>query len=96
MDDSMLANWPLCQLLAVQHSSAFAAVHMPLFCYHGTPHVRHVVSLVHASQVKLCDFGSAMMAGDNEVTPYLVSRFYRPPEVVLGMKYGGCDFAFQV
>lgn len=39
-------------------------------------------------QVKLCDFGSAMFAGDNEVTPYLVSRFYRAPEVILGMKYG--------
>lgn len=38
--------------------------------------------------VKVCDFGSAMFAGeDNEVTPYLVSRFYRPPEVILGMKY---------
>lgn len=42
-------------------------------------------------QVKLCDFGSAMFLGDNEVTPYLVSRFYRAPEVILGMKYGeGC------
>jgi serine/threonine protein kinase len=33
------------------------------------------------NKVKLCDFGSAMMAGENDVTPYLVSRFYRPPEV---------------
>lgn len=40
------------------------------------------------TKVKLCDFGSAMLAGDNEVTPYLVSRFYRAPEVILGMKYG--------
>ena len=31
--------------------------------------------------LKLCDFGSAMFAGDNEITPYLVSRFYRAPEV---------------
>ena len=29
--------------------------------------------------LKLCDFGSAMLAGTNEVTPYLVSRYYRPP-----------------
>lgn len=29
-----------------------------------------------------------MLAGENEVTPYLVSRFYRAPEVILGMKYG--------
>lgn len=38
--------------------------------------------------VKLCDFGSAMFAGDNEITPYLVSRFYRAPEIILGLKYG--------
>ncbi|EIE27798.1 kinase-like protein [Coccomyxa subellipsoidea C-169] len=45
--------------------------------------------LVSASRtmVKLCDFGSAMFTGDNETTPYLVSRFYRSPEVILGLKY---------
>ena len=37
--------------------------------------------------VKICDFGSAMFAGDNELTPYLVSRFYRAPEVILGLPY---------
>ncbi|RMZ53139.1 hypothetical protein APUTEX25_005128 [Auxenochlorella protothecoides] len=39
------------------------------------------------TQVKLCDFGSAMFSGDNEITPYLVSRFYRAPEVILGLPY---------
>jgi len=45
--------------------------------------------LVNAShsQVKLCDLGSAMYAGDNDLTPYLVSRFYRAPEVILGLPY---------
>lgn len=38
-------------------------------------------------KLKICDFGSAMMLGENEVTPYLVSRYYRAPEVILGMKY---------
>ena len=38
--------------------------------------------------VKLCDFGSAMFVGDNDITPYLVSRFYRAPEVILGLRYG--------
>ena len=45
------------------------------------------------TSVKLCDFGSAMFQGENEVTPYLVSRYYRAPEVILGLKYGeppGC------
>ncbi|CAI8605129.1 unnamed protein product [Vicia faba] len=37
--------------------------------------------------LKLCDFGNAMFAGKNEVTPYLVSRFYRAPEIILGLQY---------
>lgn len=31
--------------------------------------------------LKLCDFGSASHVADNEITPYLVSRFYRSPEI---------------
>jgi len=31
--------------------------------------------------LKLCDLGSASDASENEVTPYLVSRFYRAPEI---------------
>eukprot|EP00850_Spirogloea_muscicola_P004038 SM000017S02778 [mRNA] locus=s17:193456:197059:+ [translate_table: standard] len=37
--------------------------------------------------LKLADFGSAMFAGENEITPYLVSRFYRAPEIMLGLPY---------
>jgi len=37
--------------------------------------------------LKLADFGSAAHVAEGEVTPYLVSRFYRAPEVILGMKY---------
>ncbi|KAI4373293.1 hypothetical protein MLD38_011430 [Melastoma candidum] len=37
--------------------------------------------------LKLCDFGNAMYAGKNEITPYLVSRFYRAPEIILGLPY---------
>ncbi|KAL8129506.1 hypothetical protein V2J09_018661 [Rumex salicifolius] len=37
--------------------------------------------------LKLCDFGNAMFVGKNEVTPYLVSRFYRAPEIILGLAY---------
>jgi len=32
-------------------------------------------------KLKLCVFGNAMFAGKNEITPYLVSRFYRAPEI---------------
>jgi serine/threonine-protein kinase PRP4 len=33
------------------------------------------------TMLKLCDLGSASDAADNEITPYLVSRFYRAPEI---------------
>ncbi|EGD72211.1 CMGC/DYRK/PRP4 protein kinase [Salpingoeca rosetta] len=38
--------------------------------------------------IKLCDFGSALYTSEAEVTPLLVSRFYRAPEIMLGCKYG--------
>ncbi|KAJ5648262.1 hypothetical protein N7490_004634 [Penicillium lividum] len=43
--------------------------------------------------LKVCDLGSASPASDNEITPYLVSRFYRAPEVILGIPY---DYAIDV
>merc|ERR1712130_1084202 len=51
--------------------------------------------LVNESKLllKLADFGSASHVAENEITPYLVSRFYRAPEVILGMKY---DFAIDL
>merc|ERR1712088_1297460 len=45
------------------------------------------------SLLKLCDFGSASLVNENEITPYLVSRFYRAPEIILGLKY---DFAIDL
>ena len=35
-------------------------------------------------KVKLCDLGSAKKAGGEENTPYIVSRYYRAPELVYG------------
>ncbi|KAJ3356971.1 U4/U6 small nuclear ribonucleoprotein prp4 [Entophlyctis luteolus] len=43
--------------------------------------------------LKLCDLGSASDASENEITPYLVSRFYRAPEIILGLPY---DFALDM
>lgn len=43
--------------------------------------------------LKLCDLGSASDASENDITPYLVSRFYRAPEIILGFPY---DFALDV
>ena len=38
-------------------------------------------------QVTLCDFGSAFLETDADIKPttYIVSRFYRAPEVILGL-----------
>ncbi|THC98968.1 hypothetical protein EYZ11_001519 [Aspergillus tanneri] len=43
--------------------------------------------------LKVCDLGSASPATENEITPYLVSRFYRAPEIILGIPY---DYAIDV
>jgi len=46
--------------------------------------------------VKICDLGSAMELTEVEVTPYLVSRFYRAPEIILGIKYGQASDIFAL
>jgi len=38
--------------------------------------------------VKICDLGSAMDFTEVDTAPYLVSRFYRAPEIILGKEYG--------
>src|SRR6195952_5300419 len=43
--------------------------------------------------LKICDLGSAGDASENDITPYLVSRFYRAPEIMLGMSY---DFGIDI
>ncbi|KAJ4425191.1 U4/U6 small nuclear ribonucleoprotein prp4 [Gnomoniopsis sp. IMI 355080] len=47
--------------------------------------------------LKICDLGTAIDRSDaatahNEITPYLVSRFYRAPEIILGVPY---DYAID-
>lgn len=47
--------------------------------------LRLTTAIVQANEqktvLKLCDLGSASDASENEITPYLVSRFYRAPEI---------------
>ena len=45
------------------------------------------------NMLKICDLGSASDASENEITPYLVSRFYRAPEIMLGLPY---DYAIDI
>lgn len=37
--------------------------------------------------LKLSDFGSAFTVEENTITPYLVARYYRAPEIMLGCPY---------
>jgi serine/threonine-protein kinase PRP4 len=37
--------------------------------------------------VKICDFGSALKSGDIEITEILGSRFYRAPEIMIGLMF---------
>ncbi|KAJ1826260.1 U4/U6 small nuclear ribonucleoprotein prp4 [Coemansia sp. RSA 2599] len=39
------------------------------------------------NNVKLGDLGSACDISECEITPYLVSRYYRAPEIILGLAY---------
>jgi len=49
----------------------------------------NILATKDRTSIKLCDFGSAtFVEEDCELTPYLVSRFYRAPEVILGLPYG--------
>ncbi|KAI2471183.1 kinase-like protein [Annulohypoxylon bovei var. microspora] len=48
--------------------------------------------------LKICDLGTAIDRSDaatanNEITPYLISRFYRAPEIILGIPY---DYAVDM
>eukprot|EP01060_Flectonema_neradi_P031386 TRINITY_DN4746_c0_g1_i2.p1 TRINITY_DN4746_c0_g1~~TRINITY_DN4746_c0_g1_i2.p1 ORF type:complete len:267 (+),score=24.41 TRINITY_DN4746_c0_g1_i2:475-1275(+) len=38
--------------------------------------------------VKISDFGSAQRPSEVEISPNVASRYYRPPEVILGFLYG--------
>ena len=47
----------------------------------------NVLMTLSKTEIKLCDFGSAMDVGEAVKTAYLQPRFYRAPEVVLGTGY---------
>ncbi|CAE7226547.1 Prpf4b [Symbiodinium natans] len=54
---------------------------------HGDLKPDNVLITLSKTEIKLCDFGSAMDVGEAVKTPYLQPRFYRAPEVILGSGY---------
>ncbi len=72
-------------LLALKHLSSHGIIHADI-------KLDNILVTSNWTTVKLCDFGSAFLESDEEYInhvpmPYLVSRFYRAPEIILGLKY---------
>lgn len=44
-------------------------------------------------QLKILDFGLARNRMEMEMTPYVVTRYYRAPEVILGLGYAANGIA---
>ena len=47
----------------------------------------NILATNNAKTIKLCDFGTAMPVEENSLVEYLVSRYYRAPEIILGYPY---------
>lgn len=60
-----------------------------LHIIHGDIKPHNILANEGFQTIKLADFGSAFSEYDslNEPAPYLVSRFYRAPEIILGYKH---------
>ena len=69
-------------LIALQHLAHHRIVHADI-------KPDNILVSANFQSVKLCDFGSAFFETDpdNDPTPYLVSRFYRAPEIIMGLEY---------
>ena len=69
-------------LIALQHLARHRIVHADI-------KPDNILVSANFQSVKLCDFGSAFFETDpdNDPTPYLVSRFYRAPEIIMGLEY---------
>lgn len=68
-------------LIGVRHMHKFSIIHADL-------KPDNILISQDNNVVKLCDFGTAIEQKDISVSPYLMSRFYRPAEVILGCEYG--------
>lgn len=73
----------------------FLALHLMKKCdiLHADLKPDNILVAADERLLKVCDLGSATDTLSNEITPYLVSRFYRAPEIILGMK---ADYAIDM
>ena len=78
---SAIRHYAIQLLLALSHLDACRVLHADL-------KLDNVLCDASCKRIKLADLGSASSVEENEITPYLVSRFYRAPEIILGMEYG--------
>lgn len=62
---------------------------MELKVIHADIKLDNILLSEDLKQIRLCDFGSAFYETDidNDPTPYLVNRFSRAPEIILGLQY---------
>jgi len=47
----------------------------------------NILMTLNKAEIKICDFGSAMDASEQVKTAYLQPRYYRAPEIMLGVPY---------
>ena len=70
------------QLYTYQLLQALVRLHEPpVSVLHADFKPDNILVTQNECKVKLADLGSAAYTHETEVTPYLVSRFYRAPEI---------------
>merc|ERR1719478_1191336 len=67
-------------LIALKHMKACSVIH-------GDIKLDNILVNETHSSLRVCDFGTADYLKEVCVTPLMVSRFYRAPEIIVGLRY---------